>query len=65
MITKLITSQRRPATEIDGTGTFADGVFVLNSARQLAFDRDNGMRASYTRDYLLARQLDEAPAAHA
>jgi hypothetical protein len=65
MITRTITVQRQPANEVEGTGTFADGIFPLTSAEQLAFDRDHGLRTSYGRDYLAARKLDVAPPAYA
>jgi hypothetical protein len=65
MITRLITVHRQPANEAEGTGTFADGIFPLTSAEQSAFDRDHGLRTSYTRDYVVVRRLDEAPRAYA
>ena len=65
MISRIITVQRQPANEGEGTGTFADGIFPLTSAEQSAFDKDHGLRASYSRDYIIARRLDEAPPSYA
>lgn len=65
MIIKTITVQRQPTNEVEGTGTFADGIFPLTSAERFAFDRDHGLRSSYGRDYLAARKLEGAPSAYA
>jgi len=65
MIIKTITVQRQPANEVEGTGTFADGIFPLTLAEQLAFDKDHGLRSSYGRDCRAVRKLDAAPSAYA
>lgn len=65
MLTKIITVLRQPANEVEGTGTFADGVFPLTSAEQSAFDKGHSMRNSYERDYVTARELEVAPPAYA
>lgn len=65
MITRFITTIRRTAVEQDGTGTFADGAFPLTAAEQLAFDRQYGLRKSYGKDNLAARQIEKSDPAFA
>ena len=65
MLTKIITVLRQPINEVEGTGTFADGIFPLIAAEQSAFDKGHSMRSSYERDYVTARKLEVAPPAFA
>jgi hypothetical protein len=65
MITRIINVHRQATNEVEGTGTFADGIFPLTSAEQSAFDKDHSLRSSYGRDYVTIRKLEEAPPAYA
>jgi hypothetical protein len=65
MLAKIISTWRWAGRDIDGTGTFADGVYPLTLSDQYAFDRDHGLRSSYGRDYTSASKLEAAPPAFA
>lgn len=43
------------------TGTYADGLFPLLAAQELANRGERTFRDSYARDYSLARKLEAAP----
>ncbi len=65
MLAKIISTWRFEARELDGTGTFADGVLALTLAEQYAADKEHGLRSSYGRDYTQARKLEDALPAYA
>lgn len=65
MLIKNLPTRRPSASELEGTGTFADGIFPLISTGQFVFDREHGLRASYGRDESVNRKREQAPPAYA
>ncbi len=49
-------SDNQPAT-----GTYADGLFPILAAKDLANERERNFRDSYARDYSSGREMKELP----
>jgi hypothetical protein len=56
LLASFLSSDSQPAT-----GTYPDGLFPVLAAKERAGESDRNFRASYGRDYSLARKLDGLP----
>lgn len=59
MLTKFVNAFRPSVTDVDGTGTYPDGLFAAAIAQQLQLDGTCSLRSSYGQDYLAAKKLKE------
>jgi hypothetical protein len=64
VLTKLVNALRQPVIDIEGTGTYPDGLFSAVISRRTDIDGIGSLRSSYEQDYLAAKKLNEAPRAH-
>ncbi len=64
MLTKFVNAFRPPVADIDGTGTYPDGLFAAVIAGQSKLDGSTGLRSSYEQDYLAAKKLNEPLRTH-
>ncbi|WP_313200007.1 hypothetical protein [Rhizobium sp.] len=59
MLTKFVNAFRPSVADVEGTGTYPDGLFAAALANQLKFGAASGLRTSYEKDYLAAKKLNE------
>jgi len=59
VLTKFVNAFRPSFADVEGTGTYPDGLFAAALANQLKFDGASGLRTSYEKDYLAAKKLNE------
>lgn len=64
MLTKFVNSFRPPVVDVEGTGTYPDGLFAAAIASQARFDGPSGLRSSYEQDYLVAKKRNEPVRPH-
>ncbi|AYD00855.1 hypothetical protein [Neorhizobium sp. NCHU2750] len=64
MLSKFVNALRPSLVDIDGTGTYPDGLFAAALARQADLDASGSLRASYGQDYQVARKSNEPPRPH-
>lgn len=63
MTMKFLSALLAKSEDVEATGTYADGVFHLTLAEQVAADRRNCLRASYERDHRTAMKMENGQAA--
>lgn len=59
MLTKFVNAFRPPVVDIEGTGTYPDGLFAAAISAHAKFDGATGLRSSYEQDYMAAKKLNE------
>jgi hypothetical protein len=64
VLSKFVNALRPSVIDVDGTGTYPDGLFAAAIARQADLDAGGSLRSSYGQDYLLAKKSDEPPRPH-
>lgn len=64
MLTKFANAFRSPVADMEGTGTYPDGLFAAAIAGQAKVDGSCGLRSSYEQDYLAAKKLNEPVRPH-
>lgn len=64
MLTKFVNAFRPSFADVEGTGTYPDGLFATSLARQGDADVGASLRMSYEQDYLAAKKLSAPPRSH-
>jgi len=59
VLTKFVNTFRPPVVDVEGTGTYPDGLFAGAISSQAKFEGASGLRSSYEQDYLAAKKLNE------
>lgn len=61
MLSKFVNALRPAVMDVEGTGTYPDGLFASALTRQADLDASGSLRSSYSQDYMAAKKSNQPP----